>query len=142
MLSMEDERQIIAVVLRYATAVDSRDWPLFRSCFSDSFHGDYGQFGSRWSSGDEIADWMESAHRQIGITIHRMSNIVLTGSGITATERTYGDVTVVGECGPTDPVHTYANVYDGELQKFGAEWKFVRRNMSTLLRDGRPIVGT
>lgn len=141
MLSIEDERQIISIILRYATAIDSRDWPLFRSCFADSFRGDYGQFGGRWSSGNEIADWMERAHRQIGITIHRMSNMVVTGSGITAAERTYGDVTVVGERGPADPVHTYANIYDGELQKFDAEWKFVRRNMSTLLRDGSVVIG-
>jgi len=141
MLSIEDERQIVVTVLRYATAIDGRDWPLFRSCFGSDFRGDYGQFGSRWHSGDEIAAWMKEAHRQIGVTMHRMSNIVVTGSGITATERTYGDVVVVGERGPKDPVHTYINIYEGELQKFGAEWKFVRRNMSVLLRDGCPLGG-
>ncbi len=36
-VSIEDERSIIAVLLRYATGIDTRDWNLFRTCFSEDF---------------------------------------------------------------------------------------------------------
>src|SRR3546814_6775496 len=35
MISPEHERAIIAVLVRYATGIDARNWPLFRTCRSE-----------------------------------------------------------------------------------------------------------
>jgi hypothetical protein len=51
-------RQDVAdLLVRYASAIDRRDWELLRSCFSDDCVADYGDIG-RWSGGDEITEWM------------------------------------------------------------------------------------
>jgi hypothetical protein len=42
----EDQRDIADVVLRYATGIDRRDWPLFRTVFTDDCELDYGKVGS------------------------------------------------------------------------------------------------
>src|ERR1700687_1442462 len=36
-----DRAEISDVQLRYATGLDSRDWPLFRSCFTDEIETDF-----------------------------------------------------------------------------------------------------
>jgi hypothetical protein len=36
-----DRAEISDVQLRYATGLDSRDWPLFRSCFTDEVETDF-----------------------------------------------------------------------------------------------------
>lgn len=39
---------ITDVLLRYATAIDTKDWELFRTCFTDDADADYGEIG-QWS---------------------------------------------------------------------------------------------
>ena len=40
-LSAQDERSINALLIAYATAIDTRDWALFRSCFTADCKADY-----------------------------------------------------------------------------------------------------
>ena len=40
-----DKEQITEVLIRYATGIDSKDWPLFRSCWADEVDLDYGELG-------------------------------------------------------------------------------------------------
>ncbi len=49
-LNAADEQEIAKLLLRYATAIDGRDWPLLRSCFTDDLQADYGDFGA-WERG-------------------------------------------------------------------------------------------
>jgi 3-phenylpropionate/cinnamic acid dioxygenase small subunit len=35
MLAPADEREITALLTRYATGIDTRDWPLFEACFAE-----------------------------------------------------------------------------------------------------------
>jgi SnoaL-like domain len=41
----DDKAQIAEVLMRYATGIDSKDWPLFRSCWIDDIDVDYGDLG-------------------------------------------------------------------------------------------------
>jgi hypothetical protein len=41
MKSSEDERQIVALINRYSTALDSADWALLRTCWADKVDVDY-----------------------------------------------------------------------------------------------------
>jgi len=60
-----DRAEISDVQLRYATGLDSRDWPLFRSCFTDQIEPDFTSvFGGepRKVSADR---WTEAARRSL-----------------------------------------------------------------------------
>lgn len=43
---ISDEREITALLNRYARAVDSEDWALYRSLFTDDAHIDYSSAGA------------------------------------------------------------------------------------------------
>jgi hypothetical protein len=125
MIGAEDERSIIAVLLRYATGIDRRDRALLRSCFTADFQGDYGDFGY-WRSGDEIADFMERSHAAMGHTLHRMTNIVIEGEGDRAAARSYVDALLMpGD--PSGPVHRASGWYEDELVRTAEGWRLARR---------------
>ena len=126
MQNADDERSIIAVLTRYATGIDKRDWPLLRSCFSDDFSGDYGDFGI-WNSAGEITAFMEQAHANVGPTLHRLSNFAITVKGDMATSRTYVDALLMPAT-PADVVHQASGYYDDELARAADGWKITRRS--------------
>lgn len=43
---MDDHYEITELLVRYATGIDSRDRQLFRTCFTDDAHFDYGYLGT------------------------------------------------------------------------------------------------
>lgn len=83
-----DKEQIAEVLIRYATGIDSKDWPLLRSCWTDEIDVDYQQLG-RFTSADALTDVMRQLHENMGPTYHRMSNFVIAVDGDRATVRSY-----------------------------------------------------
>ena len=83
-----DRAEISDVQLRYATGLDSRDWPLFRSCFTDEIETDFTSvFGGepRKVGADR---WTEAARRSLSglkATQHMITNHVITVAGDDAT---------------------------------------------------------
>lgn len=67
---------ITEVLLRYATAIDTKDWDLFRSCFTDDVDADYGEIG-RWSDVGSITEFMAAVHEAMRDTKHMLHNMVI-----------------------------------------------------------------
>lgn len=85
---------VLDVVYRYSTGIDTRDWLLFRSAFTDDAEVDFGF--ARWADADTFASFMRETHEPAGRTLHRMSNTVVTrGPKGTLIGRTYGDAVVL-----------------------------------------------
>lgn len=124
-MTAEDERAIIKVLVRYATGIDRRDWHLFRTCFTDTFEGDYPGFGL-WRGPDEITAFMEQAHAPLGQTLHRMTNFVVQSHGDLATARSYVDALLMpGEEG--GEIHRAHGFYDDDFIRTSDGWKIRRR---------------
>lgn len=91
---MNDE--IAALLYRYARAVDTKDWDLYRSVFTEDAYIDYSSAGAMAGTRDEVADWLSKGFGAIPMSMHYISNIeVLGGDG--EQERSdprngYGDV--------------------------------------------------
>ena len=100
------------LLIRYATGIDSRDWVMLRSCFTDECEADYGDIG-HWSSGDEITAWMAETHDPLGPTLHRISNIVLRKDGDALRTRCAVHATIVMP-DRSAAVHAYG-FYDDEI---------------------------
>jgi hypothetical protein len=126
MLTLTDEQEIIAVLTRYATGIDRRDWPLFESCFTEDALTDYGAFG-RWSSTAQITAFMQQAHAAVGPTLHRLGNFVIAAQASGASARSYVDALLMPGAAGGDP-HRGIGYYDDELVKTAQGWRIkVRR---------------
>ena len=80
MTEREDRQDISDVLVRYATGIDRRDWPLFRTMFTDDCELDYGEIGA-WKGADAVTEFMQQAHALAGHTMHRLTNQVITVDG-------------------------------------------------------------
>jgi hypothetical protein len=125
----EDDNEIVAVLVRYARAVDTRDWALFRTCFTDDVTADYGEIGSWQGTGDLVA-FMDRAHAGMGPTQHRLSNFLVEVHGDRATSVTYVHVVAVLASGPDDWIDTIGT-YEDALVRTSDGWRISRRTYRT-----------
>ncbi|BBZ36143.1 nuclear transport factor 2 family protein [Mycolicibacterium confluentis] len=125
---MTDDRQDISdVLIRYATGIDRRDWPLFRTVFTTDCELDYGEIGT-FHGVDAVTEFMEQAHAMAGQTLHRLSNMAITVAGDTAEARTYIDGLILAPDGQSGV--NAVGVYDDDLVRTGDGWRIARRRFT------------
>ncbi len=134
---MTDRQDISDVLIRYATGIDRRDWPLFRTVFTDDCELDYGEIGT-WNGVDAVTEFMEQAHAMAGHTLHRLTNQAITVEGDKATARTYIDGLIM--FGDNDSGVNAVGFYDDELVRTGDGWRIARRRYTQvrLITVGSP----
>ena len=121
-----DKQQIAEVLIRYATGIDFKDWPLLRTCWTDDVEFDYGEVG-RYSGVDAITDLMAQLHNGMGPTYHRLSNLAITVDGDRAVARSY--VFAHLQAAPDNPscwVEALGH-YDDELVRASQGWRIAKR---------------
>ena len=124
MTEHEDRQDISDLLVRYATGIDRRDWPLFRTVFTDDCELDYGEIGV-WKGVDAVADFMEQVHAMAGHTMHRLSNQAITVQGDKATARTYIDGLIM--FGDNKSGVNAIGFYDDEIVRTPDGWRIAHR---------------
>jgi 3-phenylpropionate/cinnamic acid dioxygenase small subunit len=125
----KDRQDIADVLLRYATGIDRRDWPLFRTVFTDDCELDYGEVGS-WKGVDAVTEFMQQAHAMAGHTMHRLTNQVIAVDGDQAESRTYVDALIM--VGDNKSGVNAAGFYDDELVRGDDGWRVARRRFTSV----------
>jgi SnoaL-like protein len=129
-VSEREDRQAIADVLtRYATGIDRRDWPLFRTVFTDDCEADYGEIGA-WEGADAITEFMDKTHALAGHTLHRLTNQVITVAGDAAEACTYVDALIM--MGDNKSGVNGIGYYDDELVRTDTGWRIARRRFTAV----------
>jgi len=125
----EVREDVAELLVRYAAGIDRRDWALLRSCFTDDCQLDYGDV-ARWSSGDEVTDWMRKTHEPLGHTLHRITNPSVVVDGETVTARSYVDAVVLG---PDNARGAHVlGFYDDVVVRTDQGWKISRRRFTVV----------
>lgn len=84
---ISDELEIAALLHRYARAVDTKDWDVYRSVFTPDAVIDYSSAGVIAGSRDEVTDWLSAGFASIPWTMHHITNIEADIDGDTARVR-------------------------------------------------------
>lgn len=121
----EDKAAISDVLNRYSTAIDRKDWSLYRTCFIDDVQADF-PTGS-WTNLEDLASFMEEWHAGLGLTVHHVSNIVITVDGDTATSRCYGNANIQTTPEHPEKVLNLHGFYDDTLVRTPDGWKISQR---------------
>lgn len=129
MTDRADRQDIADVLVRYATGIDRRDWPLFRTVFTEDCELDYGEIGC-WHGIDDVTGFMQQAHAMAGHTLHRISNQVIAVDGDRAEARSYVDALIM--IGDTASGVNGIGYYDDVLVRTDAGWRIARRRFTTV----------
>ena len=81
---LADRLAIGDLLTRYATAVDRRDWDLYRTVFTSDAEIDYTSAGGIAGTVDEVVEFLEIALSGFEMTQHLVSNVDTSVEGDTA----------------------------------------------------------
>ncbi|BBZ11298.1 nuclear transport factor 2 family protein [Mycobacterium branderi] len=129
MTDRDDRQDICDLLVRYATGIDRRDWPLFRTVFTEDCELDYGEIGA-WTDVDAVTEFMQAAHAMAGHTLHRLSNQAITVNGDSAQARTYVDALIM--LGDNTSGVNGIGYYDDELVRTDVGWRIARRRFTAV----------
>jgi hypothetical protein len=134
-----DRQAVVDVCVRYATALDGRDWALLRTCFTPDVEGDYG--GGRLVHGYEAVETMcRQALEPLAVSQHLLGNFTVEVSGNEASSSCYLQAQHVRPGTPGGDHFSVAGTYTDRLVHAPDGWRIARRRLEVTWTDGNPDV--
>ena len=122
--ALADRLDIDDLGTRYATAVDTRDWDLYRTCFTADAIIDYTAAGGIRGGVDEITAWLDTALANFTHTIHYVTNRAVTLDGDHARGRlAYYNPMGLGD----DKLLVAAGYYNDDYVRTADGWRISQR---------------
>ena len=128
--------EIIDTVTAYATAVDTRDWPLFASLFTADAVWEYPLAGERHSGPAAILARIQPSIERLDATQHFVSNHVVAVEADTARHTCYFLAQHLRDGGR----FLAAGRYEDELRRVDGAWRIAARTLTSTWTEGDPAV--
>jgi ketosteroid isomerase-like protein len=137
-----DAVAIERVLMRYAWAIDTKDWDAFRSVFTDDCSLTYGvEWGPPLTGLDELASFVIHIHSPLDGSLHNTTNILVTSADDQAVGVSSAvDAFLVRRGAPDGDTLRVIGTYDDQLVRTGAGFLIHRRSFRTLWSEGNPLV--
>ncbi len=135
---LDDRAEIVDVLYRYATALDSRDWDLLREVFTEDAVGEYtGRIGRTFEGREAITGLVSSALSSLDVSQHVISNPVIQISGDTAESRCYLRAQHYMANPPAGgTTHEVGGTYHDRLVRTADGWRIVHRRLEVTWSTG------
>lgn len=134
-----DERDITALLHRYAAALDDRDWDRLGTCFRDNVVVDYDGI-ARCDGYEEVEQVCRAALGPLSRTQHLIGNVQAVVEGDTARAQCYLQAQHVREGTDGGELFVIAGRYTDTLTRTGDGWRIATRRLETWWTDGNPAV--
>lgn len=132
---MSDRSDISDVLIRYTTALDTCDWELLDSCFTEDAVADYGKLGGRkegWAAIRSAVAFVAGFDR----TQHMLTNIVMTIDADEAQTSSYVHAQhVIGR-----EVLTVGGAYYDRVVRTPAGWRIAHRRLDPVWQTGNSVL--
>ncbi len=134
---ISDRIHINDLLIRYTTAIDTKDWKLLDTCFTPDAHVDYTSSGGTRGSYPEVRQWLEKALAAFPMTVHSITNSTVELDGDRARARTVV-INPMGFPKPDGGLHifTVGAYYVDELVYTADGWRIARRVEEQAYLDG------
>ncbi|WP_123023765.1 nuclear transport factor 2 family protein [Mycolicibacterium stellerae] len=118
---ISDELEIAALLNRYARAVDTKDWELYRSVFTDDAHIDYSAAVFRGSLDEAVEFFDGDFSALVTMSMHHITNVESDIEGDTARVRAmfYNPTQITG----AEELSVFGGYYFHELVRTSAGWR-------------------
>ena len=128
---LEDRAQISEQVIRYAMAVDRRDWAMLGRCFTDPVHADFTWRPRAWLRTSPGMTWSAGSAARSADSRLRSISAPTTSSNLTSMTRSGGlllvDVRAALPCGrPGWWLFLLRGSYDNHLRRTSDGWRIER----------------
>lgn len=125
---ISDRIEIQDLLVRYARAIDARDYALLDTCFTPDALVDYTTSGGIQGRYPEVRAWLEKALAQFDAMLHLLGNSVVELEGDTARART-AVYNPMGKAGAEGPVEFFTVVADyvDRLVRTPEGWRIAER---------------
>ena len=134
-----DRAEIIDVCVRYATALDSRQWDLLATCFEPDASVEYAGFDPLTGVEGVVAT-CRAALEPLDASQHLLGNHVVTVDGDEARSQCYLQAQHVRSGTPGGDNYIIAGTYTDELRRGTDGWKIARRRLTITWTSGNPTV--
>ncbi|MGE3619154.1 MAG: nuclear transport factor 2 family protein [Acidimicrobiia bacterium] len=134
-----DHVEIIDVLNRYALALDTQDWDLLRTVFTDDAVGDYS--AGTYEGFDAIKGLVDRALGPLDASQHLIGSQAITsldGDAATATCYLHAQHVKVGTPGGDQLIK--AGYYTDRLVRTEAGWRIAHRRLTITWENGNPAV--
>ena len=124
--AMAEKSAIEEVLLRYASAIDIKDYPTLRSLFCDDIRGQYGSVVVE--GGDELLKWIDEQTADTAWQHHYLNVYHVDVDGDSASALTYHTSHQVKTATPNQCTKIVARYHD-KLRKQDGAWKIADKVM-------------
>ena len=137
---MQDRIEIVAVLDRYAEALDQRRWELLEQVFAPDVDCDFGEWSAR--SLPEAVATIRSYLEGCGPSQHLQGNYRVELDGDRAKSRVYIRASHVGVGRAAGKSYEMTGEYEDELRRMPAGWRSVKRRIRVFFELGsREVLG-
>jgi len=137
----DDKSNVIETVYMYAQGIDTRDWGLYRSIFTDEIFVDFssyhGQPGEKITA-DEWVARLQPLFSGLAATQHSMTNPIVTFDPKGAECRMYMQAEHVHNLRDPDSWYTIGGFYTDHLVRKGGRWLIDSVTLTIFWRRGDP----
>ena len=134
-----DQHDLAALCLRYATALDTRDWDLLATCFTPDAVAHYDGMPS-CEGYRAIETLCRDALSPLDRSQHLIGNVVATVDGDRAVVSCYLQAQHVRSGVEGGENYIIAGRHTDEALRTGEGWRVVRRRLETWWTSGNPAV--
>jgi len=141
-----DRQDVVDLTIRYATALDSRDWELLRSCFVPDAVGQYDTVGklegyvATHEGYDAIEQLCKAALMPLDASQHLLANHVVKLAGDEGTVTLYFQAQHVRSGATGGSNYIIAGRYQCRVVRSAEGWKIAQLHLSAVWTDGNPAV--
>ncbi len=129
-----DERDIERALIRFARAMDDRDWNGLSKILAEDAVGDFGT--GRLEGSAAIIELIRGFLDNCGVTQHLLGNVLVDVDGNHATSRAYVQDLHLSRSNPELTFHTLGDYHDRWERRDGRWWLVER------VKDNRGTVGS
>ncbi|MEM9620645.1 MAG: nuclear transport factor 2 family protein [Pseudomonadota bacterium] len=134
-----DNTEIVRRRYEYALGIDTRDWDLYRSIFTDQITMDFSSYSGQPASTMAADDWVANCaalFNGLDATQHVMSNPMVDVQGDTARLRMYMQAEHFLANPQGDASFTIGGYYDDQLQRTPSGWKITAVTLNVFWQRG------
>jgi ketosteroid isomerase-like protein len=135
-----DRLDILELMAHYATALDTKNWEMLGSLFTDDACWEYTGTGTRQQGPAGIVGWLRRVVGPLEVTQHLNGNHVVRLHGDEAEHSCYYHAQHIRLGLPDGEQYIGAGRYEDLLRRSPDGWRFVRRTATTMWNSGNPAV--